>query len=253
MRITESQLRRLIREEAARLTEMPARRGRGSMVTSDPDEMPPAPPPLSRKEKIRYVQRPDFLPYTELQRYGRQEDLDQLKRTNRRAYDDFLVSLYDMTEDGSEEGLDGKGFGPHLDSALRSSQASASRSFNPSSFVAYVNERMPVEVATRGGKGNMRLAGEIISDLYAKVVEPWDDWIRENDVQGTMRMMVGDTTSPGERRLLQVISKLHRHQQYPLTAAMSKASYAGSSVGDLEQEANWLSSTGQGDWGRVQA
>lgn len=236
MRITESQLRRIIREEVGRLVEMPARR---TMVHTDPDEMPPG-PKVSRAQKIARGRRSFAHQQLELHEPAK---LNLLK-TAPEAYNNFLVSLYDMTEDGSTEGLDGRGFVPHLDAALEAAGLSGMDDFDPEVFAAEVNQRMPVAVAARGGKAKEKLADQIISDLYRSVVKPYDDYIRENDVQGTSRMMVGDIASPGEKRLLQVISLLHRHQQYPLTVAMSKRSYARSSVKKLEDLSNYLAGAG---------
>lgn len=238
MRITESQLRRIIRQEVGRLVEMPARR---TMVHTDPDEMPPG-PKVSRAQKIAAA--PDTFAYQQLMQHA-PDNLEQLETEAPKAYENFLVSLYDMSDpDSGKGGLDGRGFMPELDRALAAAGLSGMDDFDPEVFAAEVNQRMPVAVAARGGKAKEKLADQIISDLYRSVVKPYDDYIRENDVQGTSRMMVGDIASPGEKRLLQVISLLHRHQQYPLTVAMSKRSYARSSVKKLEDLSNYLAGAG---------
>lgn len=237
MKITESQLRKIIRQEVGRLVEMPARRAPQGGVYTDPDTMPRG-PKVSRSQKI--ADAPDTFAYQQLMQHA-PDKLEQLETEAPEAYEDFLVTLYDMSDpDSGKGGLDGSGFMPELDRALATAGLSGMGDFDPEVFAAEINQRMPVESFRRRDSRRLEKAGQIVQDMYRRVVKPYDEYISENDVQGTSRMMVGDIASPGEKRLLQIISLLHRYQQYPLIVAMSKMSRARSSVKDLEDLSNRL-------------
>lgn len=103
MRITESGLRRIIRQEVGRLTEMPARR---TMVHTDPDEMPRA-PRVSPEDQVEAM-RESFALQQLKQHYPGVLGLFESQYPD--APESFLSSHYDMTLDGSDRGLGGQGF-----------------------------------------------------------------------------------------------------------------------------------------------
>lgn len=119
MKITESQLRRIIRQESRRLVEMPARR---TMVYTDPDEMPGA-TEVGREDQVSAMRESFAL--QELKRYY-PGVLGLFESQYPEAYEDFLVSLYDMTLDGSDRGLGGQGFKLELLEALEAAAKSGS-------------------------------------------------------------------------------------------------------------------------------
>jgi hypothetical protein len=125
MKITESQLRRIICEESRRLVEMPARRAprgsmQSSMVYTDPDEMPEA-PYVSPEDQVSAMRESFAL--QQLKQYY-PGVLGLFESQYPEAYEDFLVSLYDMTRGGSGRGLGGQGFKLELLEALEAAAKS---------------------------------------------------------------------------------------------------------------------------------
>lgn len=188
MRITESQLRRIIREEAKRLREGLSARDRGQVLRS--------------------------FAYGQLKQHAPGE-LERLETEAPEAYEQFLSDLYDMADPASGEGLDGKGFLPHLRAAMKSAGlgggGSRSRASKPT--VASIARKL----AAGGGR---RAAQQVELELFNTVAKPHDEHIIANDIQGTSRMMVGDLASPGEKEVLKIIAKLPdpAHQDALLSA-----------------------------------
>lgn len=215
MRITESQLRKIIRQEVGRLVEMPARRAPAPQggVYTDPDTMPRG-PKVSRAQKIAAA--PDTFAYQQLMQHA-PDKLKQLGKT-RAAYENFLVSLYDMSDpDSGKGGLDGRGFVPELDRALAAADLSR-------------------KLGSRGAR-----ATAVERELYDTIATSRDEDIIGGDIQGTSRMMVGDPASPGEKEVLELIASLPNpaHQDALLRAMVKRR---GGDIKQLRSYFKWLKS-----------
>lgn len=182
MRITESQLRRIIRQEVRSLRE--------GLSAQDRDEV---------LQSFAYGQLMQYAP----------GELEQLETEAPEAYEKFLSDLYDMADPARGEGLDGKGFMPHLRAAMKSARLGGGRASTPSMIARKL-----------GAGGGRRAAQQVEQELYDTVAAPYDKHTIANDVQGTSRMMVGDLASPGEKKVLKIIAKLPNpaHQDALLNA-----------------------------------
>jgi hypothetical protein len=218
MKITESQLRKIIRQEVGRLVEMPARRAPQGGVYTDPDTMPRG-PKVSRSQKI--ADAPDTFAYQQLMQHA-PDKLEQLETEAPEAYEDFLVSLYDMSDpDSGKGGLDGRGFKDLLNRALATADLSR-------------------KLGSRGARAK---AVDVEQELYDTVADSHNKRIIRNDVQGTSRMMVGDIANPGEKEVLKIIASLPNpaHQDALLRAMVKRR---GGDVEELRSYMNYLAGSG---------
>lgn len=218
MRITESQLRRIIRQEVRGLREGLSARERGQVLRS--------------------------FAYGQLMQHAPGE-LERLETQAPEAYEQFLSDLYDMADPASGEGLDGKGFLPHLRAAMKSAGLGGGGAAPRAASRPRASKPTAASIARKMGAGGNRfqVARQVEKELYDTVAKPHDEHIIANDVQGTSRMRVGDLASPGEKEVLKIIAKLpDPAHQAALLSAMARRT--GEDSDELRGLMDYLASGG---------